>query len=512
MSSSWRIEGVGLDGLDRVAAALALVVRPGDLIALEGDLGAGKTTFARALIGHIRGAPGEEIPSPTFALAQSYETPRMTVTHFDCYRLKEAQEVEELGLGQALAEGLALVEWPERVAAYLPPDRLVVALAEEDGPAERRRLDFIPHGAWGPRLERLRAMLGFVERAGWADARPAYLQGDASWRRYVRLARDGERAVLMDAPRQPDGPPIRDGKPYSALAHLAEDVRPFVAVATAVREVGLSAPAILAHDLDRGFLLLEDFGDRVFTREVAAGADQKALYQAAVDALLLLRQSPPPAELPLPDGSTYALPAYDATALGIETELLIDWFWPAVHGAPAPEAARADFVGLWAEQFARLARQERGWALRDFHSPNLIWLPDRTGVGRVGVLDFQDAVRGPLAYDLVALLQDARLDVPAALERDLFDYYCARSQEADPAFDKQEFTAAYAALGAQRNTKILGIFARLARRDGKRAYLAHIPRVAGYLERDLAHPALGPLKAWYDRHLPAQARQRRLSA
>lgn len=310
----------------------------------------------------------------------------------------------------------------------------------------------------------------------------------------------------MDQPRQPDGPPIRGGLPYSRISKLAEDVRPFVAVASALRDTGLSAPEIYAADLERGFLLLEDFGDGVFGHEIASGADQAELWRAATEALLVLSTLPVPDAIPLPDGSVHRVPLQDRDVLGIEIELLPDWYWPAVHGAPIPADIRAEFTALWEPVFTRLETERKGWVLRDYHSPNLVWLPDREGFRRAGVLDFQDALQGSLAYDLVSLLQDARLDVPAALEDELLAYYLRMRAAVEPGFDKQAFRFAYAALGVQRNTKILGIFARLAMRDGKHAYLRHIPRIWRYLARGLAHPALTDLSRWFDRHLPGNIR------
>jgi aminoglycoside/choline kinase family phosphotransferase len=186
--------------------------------------------------------------------------------------------------------------------------------------------------------------------------------------------------------------------------------------------------------------------------------------------------------------------------------LLLDWYWPALKGAPAPASARAEFLELWRPLFERLQRQPQVLVLRDFHSPNLIWLPERSGVARVGIIDFQDAQRGSAAYDLASLLQDARVDVPAPLAEELFAYYCGRLAEAAPRFDRGEFQFAYNALGAQRSTKILGIFVRLAHRDGKRQYLAHLPRIWGYLERNLTHVSLAPLATWYEKHFPMMVR------
>jgi N-acetylmuramate 1-kinase len=233
------------------------------------------------------------------------------------------------------------------------------------------------------------------------------------------------------------------------------------------------------------------------------------LWRRGVDTLVELRKSPP-SEMSLPDGSTYALPLMDPGGLQIEVELLLDWYWPALHGTPVPEAARTDFVRLWTSAFTRLDAAPKGWALRDYHSPNLIALDDRTSPRDTGIIDFQDALLGAHAYDLVSLLQDARLDVPEAIEAQLLAHYVARVRTNDKDFSQDEFRYGYAALGAQRNTKILGIFARLAKRDGKSQYLAHIPRIWRYVERDLAHPGLAGLKAWYDHHLPIAARQRPL--
>ncbi len=344
---------------------------------------------------------------------------------------------------------------------------------------------------------------------GWAGATIAYLQGDASTRSYARLSRNGRTALLMDAPRQPDGPPIRDGKPYSQIAHLAEDMaRASTAIAQPLRAAGLSAPEVLAHDLGRGLLLVEDLGDRLFAAEIKAGTPQAQMWRTAVDALVHLRRVPVPAVLPLPDGTTYRLPRRDSAAFEIEIELLLDWLWPELKGAPAPAPVRAEFKALWRPVIDRLLALPAGWFLRDFHSPNLIWLPERDGVRRVGILDFQDALNEHFAFDLVSLLQDARVDVAEELERELFDYYCTKIAAQEPAFDQAAFASAYADFGAQRNTRLIGLWVRLLRRDKKPQYLQHMPRTWRYLERNLRHAALASLAAWYETHFPATLRSR----
>lgn len=507
MSDAWTRE-LDLPGVLRFSELLALKLRPGDAVALSGELGAGKTTLARGLIRTLLQDQAAEVPSPTFSLQQSYKTSRFTVGHFDFYRLSHAEEARELGL-EEIHDQVAVIEWPERVAGLLLDNRFDVVLGEAGQP-DVRRLTLRGHGTAAPRAARVREIMEFLDhQPEWRAANVTYLQGDASTRAYTRLAAPGRTALLMDAPRQPDGPPIRDGKPYSRLAHLAEDmVRPFSSLSRILRAAGLSAPEILAEDQEQGLLVIEDLGDRVFSAEVAhARTPQSELWQAAVDALVELPQAPAVRELvSRASMNGVSLPSYDREALQIEVELLLDWYWPAVHGSAARSDVRAEYLALWEPLFRRVERQPPGLVLRDYHSPNLLWLPEREGVRRVGIIDFQDAQRGSAAYDVVSLLQDARVDVPEALEKDLLDHYLRASIARDPALDADEFRFAYNALGAQRNTKILGIFVRLARRDGKRSYLAHLPRIWGYLERNLTNVALAPLAAWYDRHFPVPSR------
>ena len=500
--------------LRRFAETVAFIVRPGDTITLHGDLGAGKTTFARALIRAVLGDAEAEVPSPTFTLVQTYDAGRMSIAHFDLYRLTDACEIDELGLDDALARGIALVEWPERAAGRLPADRLEIHIGEAAGPDERA-ISLTGPGQWPGRIRRLQAMHELIRGSRWDgdDCHLAYFQGDASPRRYARLTRSGPAgeimasAILMDSPRMPDGPPVRDGLPYSRIAHIAEDVRPFVAIATALRAAGVSAPRIEARDIANGLLIVEDLGPEVYGAALQRGAGQLELWTAAVEVLAHLRRFTVPPALPLPGGSTYAVPPYDEAAFAIETELLVDWYWPYLKGEAVSGDARTEFVALWRPVLRRLSALPRSYVLRDYHSPNLVWRQDRSGLDRVGVIDFQDALAGPAEYDLVSLLQDARLGVPHELEARLLKHYCALvAADAAGGFDRDSFGFAYAALGAQRNTKIAGIFARLARRDGKPAYLAHLPRIWGYLDRDLEHPELAPLARWYERHFPRSAR------
>jgi tRNA threonylcarbamoyl adenosine modification protein YjeE len=483
----------------RLAVDLADILAPGDVVALSGDLGSGKTTFARALIRHLAGDEALEVPSPTFTLTQTYDLPRFPVVHVDLYRVNEPSELLELGFADMFEGAVRLIEWPEHAGLLLPADRLEIALATapELGP-EHRRVGIAGHGALAARAERLLGFYGFLEEAGFGAAERVLMQGDASTRMYQRLAIEDRRAVLMIAPRRPDGPPVKDDLPYSAVAHLAEDVTPFVAMARALRERGLSAPEIYAADLADGLLILEDLGAEPVVAGTAAVEER---YTAAVDVLSALHRSPLPDTLPVAPSVAHRLPRYDVGALTIEIELLLDWYLPQ-QGAALPEEARAEFAALWSEALAAALAAPSTWVLRDYHSPNLLWLPTREGIARVGLLDFQDALMGPAAYDMVSLLQDARVDVAETLEDALVSRYMKARRAADRAFDFGQFGELYALMGAQRATKVLGIFARLARRDGKPQYLRHQPRVWRNLRRSLAHPSLRRLKIWYEAHVP----------
>jgi aminoglycoside/choline kinase family phosphotransferase len=312
---------------------------------------------------------------------------------------------------------------------------------------------------------------------------------------------DGRSFVLMNAPRRADGPPVRDGKPYSRIAHLAEDVTPFIALARGLSERGFSAPRILAAERDSGLLVLEDLGSEPVARGDPPGPIEER-YAAAVDLLAALHAMQLPDTLPVAPGIDYRLPRYDRGALSIELELLLDWYLPKLRSTISA-SNRDAFLRHWDDALAPVLEAPETWVLRDFHSPNLLWLAQRRGIARIGLLDFQDALLGPAAYDVASLLQDARVDVPEALEISLLARYVRERHAADPAFEADRFGQIYATLAAQRASKILGIFARLEKRDRKPQYLRHMPRVWGYLRRALAHPALAELQSWYRAHVPA---------
>jgi aminoglycoside/choline kinase family phosphotransferase len=424
------------------------------------------------------------------------------LVHADFYRLSGSAELAELGFDDLPEGAVVLLEWPERAAGMLPSDRLDVALTL----APRLKREFrhgriTGHGAFAARAGRMAATRRFIAESGYGEARRERLKGDASTRSYQRLKRGDKPAILMNAPRRPDGPPVRDGKSYGEIAHLADNVVPYVALANGLRQYGFSAPAVYQADLREGLLIIEDLGDE----PVVSGDPPVPIrerYETAVDALIALHEQRLPDVLPVAPHVEHRIPCYDMNAFLIEAELLLDWFLPRL-GAAVADGEREEFRGLWRELLAPAIDAPASWVLRDFHSPNLLWLLQRRALARLAILDFQDAVIGPPAYDLASLLQDARVDVSEQIELALLGRYVRRRGQSDPGFDPAPFIKVYVTLAAQRASKVLGIFARLDMRDGKPQYLRHMPRVWGYLQRSLGHPALAPLNAWYIAHVPA---------
>lgn len=350
------------------------------------------------------------------------------------------------------------------------------------------------------------ALAAFVAEAGWGRAARAPLAGDASTRRYERLSLDGGTAVLMDAPPRAEAascPPEADHEErrrmgYNASARLAgPNAAAFAGLAQALTARGFSAPQVHAADAERGFLLLEDLGDALYSRAISDGASEGALYEAAIDTLAAVARATLPEDVKA-GGRGWRIQRYDTLALQTEADLLPQWYAPHRGGVTLDDAALEAWRAAWSAPFAWLEAQTPTLTLRDVHADNLIWLPDRDGHARAGLLDFQDALFGHGAYDVVSLLEDARRDVDADLAAQLMDRYVENACVAD----EPAFCTAYAILGAQRSAKILGIFVRLTHRDGRSGYLERLPRTARHFLRGLEHPELAGVKAWVSEHAP----------
>ena len=324
--------------------------------------------------------------------------------------------------------------------------------------------------------ERVALIDSFLQRAGWGGAERRALAADASFRSYDRVRHEGKAAILMNAP-----PP-------------RENVTAFHRVQEILLSLGFSAPEAIAMDAANGLLLLEDFGDKTFTKALAAGAAEQPLYQKATELLQALHQR-------CGEGAA-VLDPYDVSALEREVLLLPEWYYPAVVGRPASGQQIADYLAAWRGLWPAALAVPETLVLRDYHVDNLMVLGDRPGISACGLLDFQDALRGPISYDLASLLQDARRDVPRDIEASMIAQYLA----AFPELDRAAFKASYSVLAAQRSAKIIGIFTRLSRRDRKDDYLKHVPRVWRLLENALTQEVLAPVGAWFAKELPVPLR------
>jgi hypothetical protein len=359
--------------------------------------------------------------------------------------------------------------------------------------------------------DREEVKLAFLREAGLSRAQRHPLPGDASTRRYERLVlEDGSTLMLMDAPPSAESAPCppqatpaeRKLAGYNAMARLAAGrVEAFAACASFLRSRGLSAPEIVALDAPQGLAVTEDLGDNLFARLIEAGANESELYFAAVEALARLHAEAPPAAIG-GEGLDWPLLAYDELALKTGADLFVEWFPRYDPRVKLDDAAVTEWAELWAPLQKRAADGASVFTHRDYHAENLLWLAGREGPARVGMIDFQDAVRAHPSWDLHSLLQDARRDVSPELEAASLDRYFSLR----PGVDREAFMADYVSLAAMNEARILGIFARLIVRDGKPRYGAFMPRMWRHLARNLTAPGMEGVKAWFERHVPEEVR------
>lgn len=477
----------------RFAEDIALALAKGDLVTLKGDLGAGKSTLARAVIRTLADDDLYEVPSPTFTLVQTYPELRMPVAHADLYRLSSPEELDELGLDEALETGAVLVEWPQQGEGVLPDATIAISI---DHHGDGRKLLMEVTAKAARRISRSLGIRNFLNKSLRINASRRYLLGDASPRGYELIASAGTTEILMNAPAMPYDPPVKDGRAYRQIAHLAENMDAFVALDGLLREKGFRAPEILALNLDRGFLLMEHLGSEGVLD--AEGQPIAERYEAAARMLAHLHQHQWPQIIAVSKEREHVLQRFDRDAMLIEAELLPVWYAPHQRGQALDASQLKAFEQAWDSVFKHLETAEYSLLMRDYHSPNILWQSDATGMDRIGIIDFQDAMIGPSSYDLASLAMDARVTIPETLQDNIVAAYCDERHKLDKPFDEQAFLAAYAIMAAQRNTKILGIFVRLFKRDGKPAYLKHLPRIRAYVQRALQHEALAPVKQWYD--------------
>ncbi len=463
-----------------LAASMAPYVLAGDVILLKGTLGAGKSFFARHFI-KAMGTEQSEIPSPTFTLIQAYHDTRLPVAHVDLYRLNAPEEIESLGLDVYFDHGVSLIEWPEKGEGYLPENTLTIEIEEDE---KGGRIATLSGEAWESRF-------GFFEpslcRQVSETGRRSFLQmhnievadikavsDDASFRSYWRTETEEGSRVIMDAP-----PPM-------------EDVKPFVKVAEYLEGLSIHVPKIYQKDTEEGYLLLEDLGNTTLSKAFEKGFDKKAWYELAVDVLIDLAKANKKADVP----------AYDIATYWRELSLFTDWYLPEVTGKATDPSLRQKFHDLWLPLYSKMNKVPQTTVLRDYHIRNMMVLTDvpHSHQKSLGIIDFQDALVGPVTYDMASMLQDAYITLPDDLKNHLIRRF-VDGMEGEVTMT--DFMTSYRLIGLQRAFKIIGIFTRLARRDGKTAYLNDMHRVWQNIDEALAHPDCAALKGFIAQVMPA---------
>lgn len=494
----WRFVFEKLDenASEALASDLAGLLHPGDVLALDGDLGMGKSTLARALLRARGDDPCLEVPSPTFTLVQDYDLNGMPFSHFDLYRISDFDELYEIGLEDSWQEGCALIEWPDRALDLLPADTLWLHLKQKEG-MEARQLTLSGPAHWKERLERTCQKRALLIASDWGGASRTAIKGDLSPRSYERVQQPdrGPSAVLMDSPAREPGPQLDDGRLYDLVAHRVTSLAPMISICEGLETLGLRVPDIYGYAIEEGLMLWEDFG----TTSLAESSDKPVAkrYEATLSALAKLHSKSIPSVFDGAGGS-HSLCSYDTEALAIELDIFIDWYWLYSQKVPCPGTIRDEFKRLWAPLLGQLQQSEQSLVLRDVQNPNCFWLDGEGDRGPIGFIDFQDCMIGPSAYDVSALCLDARVSIDSKLERRFRNHYL--DQRGMDGAAQEMFTRAYVICAAQRISKNLGAFARASLNLGRKDYLDHIPRSLSYLKRVLAHEALEEIKDFYRAH------------
>ncbi|MCP4185238.1 MAG: tRNA (adenosine(37)-N6)-threonylcarbamoyltransferase complex ATPase subunit type 1 TsaE [Hyphomicrobiales bacterium] len=481
--------------IEAIARDFAQVAIEGDTITLSGDLGSGKTLFCRAFIRQLLGVNDLEVPSPTYLISIEHKSDgKPPVNHMDLYRISDASELDELGLDEILESSIVMIEWPARAIQALPSIRLDIEIEIVD--ASTRNLTVMAPVDLAKRYCRSVQIGAFLRNHSNISYTRKPFAADASARTYELVIFEDKFYILMDAPSAPDGPPVKNGLPYSRIAHLAEEVESFVTISKLLRARGFHAPEIYAQDYENGLVLLEYLGsDTIIT------PDKKPVDARYIESGRLLSKLHA-ADWVTADqnagNSIRQIPSFDQSAMLIEVELLTDWYLKdGQHSATKDDID--EFKQIWSQYSAMAQNFRQSIVLRDFHSPNIIWQNKKAGSAQIGLIDFQDALIGPAVYDLVSLAQDARVIVPLQLEKQIIEHYLSDCEANGQMLDKDQFELEYAMMGAQRASKLLGIFVRLHSRDGKSGYRKLIPAIRTYLKKNLEHPFLSDYCMWCER-------------
>lgn len=460
-----------------LAQRIARFIEPGDTLLLQGDLGAGKSHFARSFI-QAMGTRQNHIPSPTFTLVQAYDDTRLPLIHADLYRLKDATELDDLDMHDYFGHGVCLIEWPERAASALPKNALTLHFSVTG--ENTREVELTGNATWQKRLKLMlqpadqnrpeKDLAGFVTKHGFAGAELTPISGDASFRRYFRVKSGNRSAIMMDVPAV-----LQDNE-----SGLDGVIKPFLRMNEYLQKAGLRVSDVYGVDEEQCLILHEDFGDTSLYSHSPKKADL-AWLAVAVEALIKLAKAKP----------ITTLKPFDVALMNRSVALYTDWYLPTLRGQATAPDERGRFLEAWAQLYKPMVSSPLGVQLRDYHSPNIMLLGNLPRLDNLGLIDYQDATYGPLAYDLVSVLYDARVPVEACTRNELLEHYITKT-----GVDAKAFETSFYLLSLMRNTRILGVFVRLAQRDGKKNYLEKIPILLPYIQEALQHPAAAPVRPW----------------
>ena len=468
-----------LNELDAFVKYITPIFEKGDLLALNGEIGSGKTTLTKHLINYLTATRIDEINSPTFNLCQTYSNEDLIISHYDFYRLDYLQEIEELDINDSIKNNFTIIEWANKFSSILPKDHIEIQI---DNKSDKREYKILFHGEYAKKIAGHKNRLSFLSNSNLNIKKITNMRGDASKRKYYRVNDGTETFVLMDA--------LEDSINKTATSKTITD---FIIFRQYLEDIGLRVPKIYEFDIQKQLILEEDLGLTTYD-ELYSKLSFQDLINPAIESLLILVHSNYKNINDL-DGKAFKPQNFDEKVFINESKIFIDYYWPYVKNSICPEEEKYEFLSIIEKIYSDLST-DKTLVLRDYHSPNLHYLQNEKGHKKCALIDFQDALLGHPLYDLVSLAQDARFTISEDQERYIIDTFKDKFLFNDFQLSKSSFNEQYKILAIQRSLKILGIFARLSLLEGKNNYIIHMPRVLNYIRRSMDCSLLNNLTHW----------------
>ncbi|MEK9794560.1 MAG: tRNA (adenosine(37)-N6)-threonylcarbamoyltransferase complex ATPase subunit type 1 TsaE [Hyphomicrobiales bacterium] len=468
-----------LNELDAFVKYIAPIFEKGDLLALNGEIGSGKTTLTKHLINYLTATRIDEINSPTFNLCQTYSKEDLIISHYDFYRLDYLQEIEELDINDSIKNNFTIIEWANKFSSILPKDHIEIQISNK---SHQREYKILFHGEYAKKIAAHKNRLSFLSNSNFNIKKITNMKGDASKRKYYRVNDGKENFVLMDA--------SEDSIKETTTSKTITD---FIVFGQYLENIGLRVPKIYEFDIQKHLILEEDLGLTTYD-ELYSKLSFQDLINPAIESLLILVHSNYKNINDL-DGRAFEPQNFDEKVFINESKIFIDYYWPYVKNSICPEEEKYEFLSIIEKIYSDLST-DKTLVLRDYHSPNLHYLQNEKGHRKCALIDFQDALLGHPLYDLVSLAQDARFTISEDQERYIVDTFEDKFLFNDFQLSKSSFNEQYKILAIQRSLKILGIFARLYLLEGKNNYIIHMPRVVDYIRRSMDCSLLHNLTHW----------------